>query len=177
MGADRLELEHRRVTVNRQLQRVDGKMVLTSPKAEKARTIVVPGVVAVELRGHVRDHAEPSLARDGSLLFTGGRGAPMLRRDQFYAAAWRPAPEGAGLPRDRFTFHSLRHFCASTLLAEGAGLTAVAGHLGDTVETVARVYVHWLRDDRDVPAGVLDRVLALPLTDQGRTTGGAGAAQ
>jgi site-specific recombinase XerD len=31
-------------------------------------------------------------------------------------------------------FHSLRHFCASTLLAEGAPITAVAGHLGDTVE-------------------------------------------
>jgi integrase len=57
-------------------------------------------------------------------------------------------------------FHSLRHFCASTLLAEGAPITAVAGHLGDTVETVSRTYAHWLRDDRDVPADVLDRVLA-----------------
>jgi hypothetical protein len=36
----------------------------------------------------------------------------------------------------------------------------VAGHLGDTVETVSRVYANWLRDDRDVPADVLDRVLA-----------------
>jgi hypothetical protein len=46
------------------------------------------------------------------------------------------------------------------LLAEGAPLTAVAGHLGDTVETVASTYVHWLRDDRYIPADVLDRVLA-----------------
>ena len=82
----------------------------------------------------------------------------MMRRDQFYASAWHPALVGAGLPVDRFVLHSLRHFCASTLLAEGAPLTAVAGHLGDTVETVSRVYV-WLRDDRDVPAAVLDRVL------------------
>ena len=66
----------------------------------------------------------------------------------------------AGLPAGRFMFHALRHFCASTLLAEGAPLTAVAGHLGDTVETVSRTYVHWLRDDREVPAAVLDRVLA-----------------
>lgn len=91
-----------------------------------------------------------------------------MRRDQFYASAWRPALVGAGLTTTAdddtivypFTFHSLRHFCASTLLAEGASLTAVAGHLGDTVETVSRTYVHWLRDDRDVPAEVLDRVLA-----------------
>ena len=83
----------------------------------------------------------------------------MMRRDQFYKSAWRPALVGACLDRDRFKFHSLRHFCASTLLAEGASMSAVAGHLGDTVETVSRTYVHWLRDDRDVPAEVLDGVL------------------
>jgi integrase len=62
--------------------------------------------------------------------------------DQFYASGWRPALKTAGLAEDRAKFHSLRHFCASTLLAEGAPVTAVAGHLGDTVETLTRVYVH-----------------------------------
>jgi hypothetical protein len=38
---------------------------------------------------------------------------------------------------------------------QGAG-----AYLGDTVETVSRTYVHWLRDDRDVPAEVLDWVVA-----------------
>ncbi|MGI9576657.1 MAG: hypothetical protein ACR2OH_00470 [Microthrixaceae bacterium] len=47
----------------------------------------------------------------------------------------------------------------SSLLAEGAPLSAVAGHLGDTVETISRTYVHWLRDDRDIPAAVLSRML------------------
>ena len=46
------------------------------------------------------------------------------------------------------------------LFAEGAPLTAVAGHLGATVGIVSRVDVHWLRDDRDVPAAVSDRLLA-----------------
>jgi integrase len=68
-------------------------------------------------------------------------------------------PEAGGLAEDRFVFHACRHWCASTLLAEGAPLTAVAGHLGDTVETVSRTYVHWLRDDREIPAQVLDRML------------------
>jgi integrase len=128
--------------------------MLTTPKAEKTRTIIVPGLVAVELRRHLRDH------HGDGLLFRGSRGA-LLRRDTFYDSAWKPALKAAGLDEDRFVFHSLRHFCASTLLAEGAPLTAVAGHLGDTVETVSRTYVHWLRDDRDVPAEVLDRVLTL----------------
>lgn len=83
----------------------------------------------------------------------------MLRQDQFYDSGWKPALEMVGLPIDRFVFHACRHWCASTLLAEGAPLTAVAGHLGDTVETVSRTYVHWLRDDRDVPADILDRML------------------
>jgi hypothetical protein len=35
------------------------------------------------------------------------------------------------------------------------------------VETVSRVYAHWLREDRDVPADVLDRVFA-PENDDAR---------
>lgn len=154
MTAEQLELDRRAVTIDRQLQRVSGELVVTTPKAEKVRTIMAPAVVVLELRRHLRDH------QGDGLLFRGRRGTPMMRRDQFYASAWRPSLVGAGLAGDRFTFHALRHFCASTLLAEGAPLAAVAGHLGDTVETVSRTYVHWLRDDREVPAGVLDRVLA-----------------
>ncbi|MEY2454067.1 MAG: hypothetical protein QOD92_3641 [Acidimicrobiaceae bacterium] len=157
MSADRIELDDRKVTIDRQLQRIGTELMLTTTKTDKPRTIVVPGVVAVELRRHLRDHQS-----DG-LLFRGLRGTPMIRRDQFYSSAWRPALVGAGLAEDRYKFHSLRHFCASMLLAEGAPLTAVAAHLGDTVETVSRTYVHWLRDERNVPADVLDRVLA-PIT-------------
>src|SRR6476659_7973724 len=93
------------------------------------------------------------------LLFVGGRGA-RFRRDAFYASVWHPALRGAGLAVGRFKFHALRHFAASSMLAEGVPLTAVAGHLGDTVETVNRTYAHWLRDDHDVPAAMLDRLLA-----------------
>jgi hypothetical protein len=46
------------------------------------------------------------------------------------------------------------------MLAEGVNPTAGAGHLGDTLETLPRVYAHWMRDDRDVPTEALDRILA-----------------
>jgi integrase len=124
-------------------------------------------LVAVELRRHLRD-------RGGGILFRGVRGAEVMRRDQFHDSAWKPALRAAGLSPGRFKFHALRHFCASTLLAEGAPITAVAGHIGDTVETVSRVYAHWLRDDRDVPADVLDRVLAPPAASRPRHQGGVG---
>jgi integrase len=154
LTADRVELVARRVTIDRQASRgPDGAAGWTTPKAEKVRTITVPGVVAVELRRHLR-------GRPAGVLFRGLRGAEMLRRDQWYSSAWRPALRAAGLDERRFVFHSTRHWCASSMLAEATPITAVAGHLGDTVETVSRTYAHWLRDDRDVPAAVLDRLLA-----------------
>jgi integrase len=156
MTADRIMLDRRQVTVDRQMQRYGNRNVFTTPKGEKVRTIVMAPTIALELRRHLRDHA-----REG-VLFRGVRTGEMMRRDQFYDSAWRPSLRAAGLAPDRFKFHALRHFCASMLLAEGAPITAVAGHLGDTVETVSRTYAHWLRDDRAVPADVLERVLAEP---------------
>lgn len=164
LSADRLELDQRKVTVDRQLQVIGGKRTLTTPKAEKVRTIVVPGVVAIELRRHLRD-----FCGDGGMLFRGERSGHLFHRNRFYGLVWEPTLKKAGLwldatdedrGRGRFVFHSLRHFCASTLLAEGAPITAVAGHLGDGIATVSTTYAHWLRDDQDVPASVLDRVLA-----------------
>lgn len=161
--ADRLDLEAGQLRVERQLQRHGDRLVLTAPKREKRRTIGLPSWARFELRRHLRDQGPfwslPDYPADEGLLFRGGRDAP-LRRDAFYDSAWRPALVGAGLAADAYVFHSLRHWCASSMLAEGAPITAVAGHLGDTVETVSRTYAHWLRDDRDVPAMVLDRLLA-----------------
>jgi hypothetical protein len=37
------------------------------------------------------------------------------------------------------------------MLAEGLPVTAVAAHIGDTVETVMSVYAHWLRVPDKVP--------------------------
>jgi integrase len=156
VSTDRLDLGHRHLTIDRQIQRIGNEQTFTTPKAEKVRTITLPGVAMFELRRHLRDH------QAGGVLFRGERGSYPMRRDQFYGSAWKPALKAAQLDEDRFVFHSLRHFAASSMLAEGAPITAVAGHLGDTVETVQRVYAHWLRDDRDVPADVLDRLLEPP---------------
>jgi integrase len=158
LTADRIDLEKRLVTIDRQLQRLDGKMQFTTVKGEKPRTIQVPGPVALELRRHLREH------RSDGLLFVGGRGAN-LRRVQFYDSAWKPALVAAGLASNRYVFHGLRHFCASSMLAEGVNPVAVAGHLGDTLETLQRVYAHWMRDDRAVPAEALERILRVDVSD------------
>jgi len=62
------------------------------------------------------------------------------------------------------------------MLAEGVNPMAVAGHLGDTLETLQRVYAYWMRDDLDVPADALDRILdtsAPNLADSARTAMGS----
>jgi integrase len=156
MTAEAIDLAGRTVRIDQQAQPLPGRgTALTTPKAEKCRTIRVPELVAIELRRHLRTRAS-------GLLYPGTSNG-LLLRSTFYGA-WAETLRAAGL-EGRFKFHALRHFCASTLLAEGAPVTAVAGHLGDTVQTVSQVYAHWLRDDRDVPAAVLDRVLAPVATD------------
>ncbi len=168
LTADRIDLESRLVTIDRQLQRFEGRVDFTRPKGEKARTIGVPAAVALELRRHLREY----VAGAGALLFTGAGGAPTLRRDRFYLSAWRPALAGAGLGTSAYKFHSLRHFCASALLASGTNPAAVAGHLGDGLEVTLRVYSHWLQEDRAVAADALEAILgpvSENLADSSRT--------
>ena len=117
--------------------------------------IRVPSAVALVLRRHHR-----SAVGDDELLFCGARGAA-FRRDDFYDRVWQPALAGAGLADSGYVFHSLRHFCASSMLAEGVNPMAVAGYIGDTLETLQRTYSHWMRDDRDVPTEALDRILVI----------------
>ena len=87
----------------------------------------MPNLVAVELRRHLRDHVSEGI------LFRGARGAEIPAAGPVLRVRVAAALQGAGLAEDLFKFHECRHWCASTLLAEGAPITAVAGHLGDTV--------------------------------------------
>ena len=165
LSADRLDLERRRVTIDQQVQRVGSELVMLTPKAEKVRTIGLPSrMCALELRRHLREF------QGGGILFRGGREAPMLRRDEFYKQAWRPALVGAGFEPDRFKFHSLRHYCASSLLPTRLGLAGTAAHLGDTPETVMRTYAHWLRDQEEFRPG---RARSGVPTDPRTTAGGS----
>lgn len=121
--------------VDRQYQRIDAVDSFPLPKRDKIRNIVLPDWARADLDHHLDDQ------QGAGLLFRGRLGDPK-RRDLFYSTVWRPALTAAGVGERRYKFHSLRHWCASSMLAEGAPLSAVAGHLGDTVETVSRTYVH-----------------------------------
>jgi integrase len=60
----------------------------------------------------------------------------------------------------RLSFHSLRHSCASILLAQGVPVRDVAEILGHSdVRLTLSTYAHVIEASRDRAAGVMDRML------------------
>lgn len=154
-----------------QVAPTEGKLVIDAqeqrrgrvgPKTRRGvRTIDVPDVVMFELRRALQDRDRaPDVP-----FFTGPRGgAP--RRDEFYDKVWKPALRAAGLAEDRFKFHSARHYCVSSMLERGVSEAEVAEYVGDTVETVRRVYTHFLRDAPPKAKAALDEALG-PVPTEG----------
>jgi integrase len=60
---------------------------------------------------------------------------------------WKPLQERAGL-RGRYNFHSLRHFRASLLIADGANPKEVQAELGHaTIAVTYDLYGHLFKDE------------------------------
>ena len=115
-------------------------------------------------------------ARSGSCTATRRRRAAVPRQPGRPAAPGRVLRLGlaAGARRRRTRPRTPTCSTAAPLVRQsrcsppGHRSPAVAGHLGDVPETVMRTYAHWLRDDRSLPAAMLDRMLA-PTVDGGST--------
>jgi integrase len=141
----------RTVHVRAQLRR--GRLVDTT-KTGHARAVPLPTYVADALAAHIESH--DSNHPDG-LIFTSAQGMG-LRHDGWNRRVWRPAASASGLDAG---FHSLRHFCATTMLRRGVSAAAVARTLGNTPATVMEHYAHWITDDADLVRDVLDRALVV----------------
>ncbi|MEU4661112.1 tyrosine-type recombinase/integrase [Micromonospora chalcea] len=109
-----------------------------------------------QVRRRARSAKRAALIRPVAVLFTSARGK--LLTDTYWSelrADWRQA---AGWPKEG-TFHSLRHFFATTLMSNGVEPQEVQkalrhANLRITLET----YVHWLpRKDR--PRGLVGNLL------------------
>ncbi len=81
---------------------------------------------------------------DLNLVFPGDDGQPACR-DRILKCGLHPALRRAGLRQ--VTFHSLRHSCASAMIAVGAPVTEVQHRLGHASPAITmRIYVHFLGD-------------------------------
>lgn len=169
LTVDRVDFLRREVTVDRQLLRASGEApVFGPPKTKKShRTIPVPGDLVDALASHITEHGT---GPDGILFKSRYGGA--LKVSTFNGGPWRTAVSEAKCP-DGMTFHWMRHYYASRLIAAGLSVKAVQVRLGHaTAAETLDTYSHlWPTDDdrtRDAAAGAV----AVLEADQGADQAG-----
>src|SRR5262245_7357072 len=136
-----LDLEAGTVSVRRTyVEQSDGKIQQSDTTKTDAgrRTVPLLSPLAVAaLRAHIRKQdTEPT-----HLLFSSGRNTA-LRRANFYRRTWTPALKAAGLTRERYTFHHLRHYALTSLGQSGATLQELMDWGGHSSVKSVMVYQH-----------------------------------
>ena len=89
-------------------------------------------------------------------------GEPLRRTD--FSRVWVPAREAAKLPQT-ITFHDLRHYYASLLIARGASVKVVQARLGHkTAQETLDTYGHLWIDDEELTREAVGTELKQALT-------------
>ena len=172
------------LTVDRQLVLVDGLPLYLGPPKRRAsrRELPLPRVAADAIAAHLaafppverelvcRDAGGREWNETVALVFTTLKDQP-IRRSKF-SDVWRPAIERAkGVPAGT-TFHDLRHFYASLLIAHGESVKVVQARLGHaTAAETLDTYAHLWPDSEDRTRDAVDSVLG-DAADSVRTAGG-----
>ena len=128
------------------------------PKTKAGRrTISIPALLVAELK---RWKLQCPISED-ELVFPGADGKPMPRAKMLQTRFY-PALSRAKLRR--VTFHTLRHSCASAMIASGAPITEVQHRLGHANPAITLlVYSHFLKHaESDVADRLANVVLNFP---------------
>ena len=156
-----VNLETRTLSVKRSLD-TDG--TFNSPKRNKSRRTVKLTVQAVEaLKSHrVAQNEERlllgSLWEDHGLIFPNKVGKPM-DADNLYHRSFKPLLKSVGL--SGFTFHSLRHTCATLLLSKNINPKIAQEMLGHaTISQTMDTYSHVLPGMQDEAVAALEDALS-----------------
>ena len=160
-----IDLEARRLTVRRQLQRSkDGSGLVFSPTKNKKNRAIRLGNHGIEvLKAHRRRQSEEKrlakgLHPESDLVFVTTQGTP-LDPPNLVARSFKPLLRRAGLPDIRF--HDLRHVCATLLLSQGVSVKVVQEVLGhSSVSVTMDVYSHVLPDMQEKAAAAMDGQLS-----------------
>jgi len=165
-----VDLERRRLDVNRAFADLAGKLVEGTPKSHQSRSVPIPPSLAEELRPMIEGRG-----RD-ELVFTSPRGGP-LRLTNFRRSVWHPAVRAAGL--DGLTIHGLRHTAASLYISAGTPPKVVQRILGHASITITMdLYGHLYSDEMDTWAQRLDeaakRIEVWPKCGQNQDQNGSG---
>ncbi len=143
---------------------VDTDGSFNPPKRNKSRrTVKLTGQAVEALKGHCARHNEErlrlgSLWEDQGLVFPNQLGRPM-NADNLYHRGFKPLLERAGL--SGFTFHSLRHTCATLLLSKNVNPKIVQEMLGHaTISQTMDTYYHMMPGMSDVAAEAIESALS-----------------
>jgi integrase len=135
-----------------------GGFYLAPPKSGSVGEIDLDDAVSAAYTAHVRDFppvavdlvditrgtpdpGKPATRRVVRMLFTDEFGRPI--HDQAWSRMWRVWRDAAGWPSEG-TFHSLRHYFATLLIASGADPVDVQKALRHSnLRTTLETYVHW----------------------------------
>jgi integrase len=156
-----IDLEVRSLSVQRSL---DTTGAFNPPKRNKSRrTVRLTGPAVEALKGHrVRQNGERlrvgSLWRDLDLVFPNRSGGPM-NADNLYHRGFKPLLQKAGL--SGFTFHFLRHTCATVLLSKNIHPRIAQEMLGHaTISQTMDTYSHVMPGMGDAAAAALEEALS-----------------
>jgi integrase len=147
---------------------LDADGTFNPPKRNKSRRTVKLTARAVEVLQLHRKHQNEERLRaakweDHDLVFPNRVGKPM-DHNNLYHRDFKSLLKQAGLwsedKHKRFTFHSLRHTCATLLLSKNVNPKIVQGMLGHaTITQTMDTYSHVLPGMGDVAATALEEAL------------------
>ena len=147
---DDLDWERSCLTVERAWVPGEGGQHLTTTKTGKGRKVFIGAAGVAQLDRYWELQQERTgTDPDGWLLSYDGGTTPM-RAKSMTEYVGRLAKR-LKIPAD---FHTLRHFAATELVAQGVDLPTAAGQLGHTTGVMAAVYLH-ATEDRGAAAGEL----------------------
>lgn len=150
-----------RLSVSRAVAEVDGKLVWSTPKDRKPRTVPMPVFLRDELEKAVEGRGPDDL------LFQAARGG-VLRSRTARRAWFDGAVDDLGL--FGLTPHGLRHTAASLAVQAGANVLAVQRMLGHKKASMTLdVYADLFDGDLDEVAGRLEKMRAGAAADYLRT--------
>ena len=140
-------------------ERSTGEMVLGPPKSAAGfRTVMLPALVAEQLRVHLDAHVEH---HDQAWVFSGTVGQPLRRSNFNKLVRWSEVVQHMGLTG--LHFHDLRH-TGNHLAAQtpGATLRDLMVRMGHGSMRAALIYQHASRDgDRHIAESMSERLAPL----------------
>lgn len=154
LSLDDTDLADMCLHVQRQIRVVGRTLVFALPKGGKKRRVPLSAGVLAAMRVHERDFPsteitlpwdEPSGKPVTVRLLVTGESGRLYTGDLFHKVVWQGAFRASGLEyRKRADgMHALRHFYASTLLAQGVSIKELAEYLGHSDPGFTlRTYTH-----------------------------------